>query len=77
MSQVCLNSNRIYGNGKGFILENGTFVNQLRIFTEYDWMFNQTFCWSNNQNVKVTERLTKFGICFAFNSKDDLLIEEA
>jgi hypothetical protein len=57
-------------------LEDGLFLNQIKHFTRYDWLRNQSFCMGKEYKLRMIERLTKNGLCFIFNENPDLLADD-
>jgi hypothetical protein len=61
---------------KPFSYNPGEFKEHLEIFTQIDWVKNQSFCWKGQSEVSVQQMIDKEGLCFTMNYEDNLLIDD-
>lgn len=45
-------------------------------FSRYDWISKQSFCYSDQRQVKMSPVINFRGLCFTFNGKEDSLRRE-
>jgi hypothetical protein len=66
----------IAGGDEQHKTSSGEFLANVKSFTRYEWLRNQSFCWNNQPKLQLTETLTEKGLCFILNGNKEILNKE-